>query len=337
MKKKEKPSYDRNRQTLGEIYPLSAPFTIILDSSEACNFRCSYCFRASDDRNAWGTYTIKKNIMSWEIFQCAVGQIKEFQEDVKHISLSHHGEPLCNRHLPEMVRYIKSQSFSGRLSIHTNGSLLDEAYAIELAESGIDKIVISLQGLDEQSYRDVCGAKIDYEEFYRNLQRLYEYKRSSTTINIKIVDLAVGGRQEEFYDRFSPIADAVFIEKAVPIWKNVGSDVTPKTMQNKYGMEFPVQSCCPLIFNTLVVSPDGDVYPCTQILSKERLGNIAEHSLCELWNGAQRRELLRRQLLLCPPESCDGCYIKQNSIFAEEDMIDGYREEILERLMANGS
>ena len=81
-----------------------------------------------------------------------------------------------------------------------------------------------------------------------------------------------------------------------------------------------------------MVTPDGDVYPCTQILSKEKLGNIAEHSLVELWNGEERKSLLRRQLLLQAPESCNGCYIKQNSIFSKEDLIDEYRMDILSRL-----
>lgn len=329
---KRKPSYDGDRQELGKIYPLSTPFTVILDASEACNFRCSYCFRATERTEAWGDYAIKRNHMGWDIFRLAVEQIKEFPEEIKRISLSNHGEPLCNRNLPRMARYIKEQGIAGKTSIHTNASLLDEEYAFELAQCGLDKIVVSLQGLDAENYRRVCGVGIDYDRFYQNLKHLYDNKAPNTVINVKIIDVAAEGREEEFYQRFSPVADTVFVEKMVPIWKNTGTDTHPAKTINKFGEEFAYQQCCPRIFNTIVVTPEGDVYPCTQILSKEKLGNIREQTLKALWNCEKRRDLLRRQLLLCPPESCDGCYIRQNSIFSPKDCIDGYRQEILGRL-----
>lgn len=329
---KIKPSFDKNRQKLGTVLPLSTPFTIFLDTSEACNFRCNYCFRATESRDAWGDYAIKKNLMKWDIFERAVTQIKEFPETVKQISLSVHGEPLCNRRLPEMIRYIKEQGITARTSIHTNGSLLDKEYALELAASGIDKIVISLQGLSGATYKEVCATELDFDVFYQNLKHLYDNKMENMVINIKIMDVAVGNQEKEFYEMFSKIADHVFVEQMVPIWKNTGNDDKPEKVFNKYGESFPYQECCPLLFNTLVVTPDGDVYPCTQVLSKECLGNISEHSLVELWNCTERTELLRRQLLLQAPESCNGCYIRQNSIFTKEDMIDEYRLEILERL-----
>ena len=329
---KNKPSYSEDRRKLGEIFPLSTPFTVILDASEACNFKCNYCFRSGNEEEAWGEYAIKKNLMQWDTFCKAVEQIKEFPEPVKAISLSCHGEPLCNRRLPEMVRYIKEQGLTCRVSIHTNASLLDETYAKELAASGIDKIVVSLQGLEAATYHEVCGVSVDFEAFCKHLQCLYDNKQETTKLHVKIMDVAVGDREAEFYERFSPMADYVFVEKMVPIWKNIGTEEAPETMRNKYGTEFAYQECCPLLFHTIVVTPDGDVYPCTQVLSKEKLGNIFEQSLADCWNGAQRRELLRRQLELRAPESCNGCYIRQNSIFTEDDMIDAYRYDILERL-----
>lgn len=332
-KNKIQTSYDKNRQCLGKIYPLSTPFTVILDTSEVCNFRCNYCFRATDSQDAWGDYAIKKNLMEWTVFEQTVEQIKEFPETVKQISLSNHGEPLCNRKLPDMVRYIKGQGITSKVSIHTNGSLLDNEFALDLATCGIDKIVISLQGLSGDKYEKICGKKLDFELFYENLKILYQNKKENTIINIKIMDVAVEDQADAFYDRFSKIADYVFVERMVPIWKNTGNgDNKPEKVMNKYGDAFPYQECCPLLFNTLVVTPDGDVYPCTQVTSKECLGNIKERTLVDFWKGEERKALLRRQLLLRAPDSCNGCYIRQNSIFTEEDMIDSYRMDILNRL-----
>lgn len=325
------PSYDTNRQVLGEIYPLDTPFTAIIDASEVCQFRCNYCFRSDADRSQWG-YAARNNLMDWETFRLAAEQLKEFPHDLKQISVSNHGEPLCNRRLPLMVKYIKEQGIKGRVSIHTNAALLDEQYAVELAQSGIDRIVVSLQGMTAEKYRQVCGVGIDYDKFYRNLQILYEAK-TNTQICIKVADTALDeGEEDLFYEKFSPIADRVYVEKIIPIWLNVKVNDPSHKIINKYGDAFPIQECCPLIFNTIVVTPDGDVYPCTQIQAPYRLGNIREHSLKELWDSPQRRQLLINQCKGTNHPVCGRCYISQNSVYAKEDMIDGYRDEILARL-----
>ena len=42
--------------------------------------------------------------------------------------------------------------------------------------------------------------------------------------------------------------------------------------------------------------------------------------------------MLLRQLQEEDMDICHGCYIKENSIFTEKDLIDPYREEIIGRL-----
>lgn len=331
--RKVKPSYDENRQQLGKILPLSTPFNVLIDSSEACNFQCQYCFRANDNKALWG-YAAPQNNMPWDIFTKIVDQILEFSEPVKQISLSGHGEPLCNRKVPDMVRYMKKRGISSRISLHTNASLFNEEYVMDLADSKIDKVVVSLQGMSAEKYGQVCGVSIDYDRFLYMLE-LFSKAKTNTQLHIKIADVALEeGEEEIFYKKFSSIADRVFIEKIVPIWKGIEvSNAMQKVMcKNKYGAEFPYQNCCPVLFHTLFVTPSGDVYPCTQLLFPEPLGNVSETTLKELWNGNRRRQLLKEQLELQKWEICDGCYIRQNSIFSKEDMIDEYRLEILERL-----
>lgn len=332
-----KPSFDTNRQVLGEILPLDTPFTVIVDSSELCNFRCQYCFRADDDKSKWG-YAKDNRMMEWDTFVRIIDQIQEFPQTVRQISLSNHGEPLTNRKLPEMVKYIKKQGINSRVSIHTNAALLNEEYAKDLADSNIDRIIVSLQGLSSQKYEEVCKAKINFDTFYHNLSVLYRHKKN-TQIYYKIMDVALNdGEEDKFYEMFSPISDRVYVEKMVPIWKDVdlefaGKKSSKDVIYNKYGDGFIKQGCCPLIFHTIVVDTLGDVYPCTQLLTPYVLGNIKNHTLLELWNSKERKELLIRQCENNNPEICKDCYILQNSIFAKEDMIDEYREEILKRLV----
>lgn len=336
MKKYENimPSFDTNRRQLAEILPLATPFTVILDASERCNFKCNYCFRSESDKRAWG-YAVENNMMNDQIFKMAVSQIECFPETVKQISLSHQGEPLMNRKIPWMVRYIKDRGIKSRVSIHTNGSLLTPQYVRELVDSEIDRVIISLQGMSSEKYKAVCGCGIDFEQFYSNLRYFYETKKN-TQICIKIMDIALEeGEEENFYDMFAPIADRVFVEKVIHIWKEkeyLDSDKNNDLAFNKYGMGFPPQKVCPLIFHTIVVLPNGDVYPCTQLLQEEKLGNIQDKPLVELWNCEKRKEMLRNQCRLAVPEICVDCGIRQNTIYSEKDMLDGFEEQILSRI-----
>lgn len=326
-----KPSFDSDRSILGEILPLSTPFTVILDVSEVCNFRCGYCFRGQNDKTNWG-YAKHTSFMDWELFQKSVCQIQDFPDKVRKISLSNHGEPLCNRSVPDMVRYIKSQGIQSRISIHTNAAMLDEKYAKDLADSDIDQIIVSLQGLSSEKYREVCKTKVDFDYFYHNLTVLYA-NRKHTKIYYKIIDTVLDdGEENKFYELFSLIGDRLSIEKEVPIWKGVNPLGKPQIIYNKYGEIFSKQECCPLIFHTLLVNPVGNVYPCTQLLTPYVLGNIKNQTLLELWNSEQRYKLLIRQCEGTNPEICKDCYILQNSIYAKEDMIDDYKDEILQRL-----
>lgn len=330
-----KPSFDTNRQVLGKIYPLAVPFTVILDASEMCNFRCSYCFRGSDDMSKWG-YAANQRLMDEDVFKMAVDQILEFPENPKVISLSNHGEPLCNKKIPEMVRYIKEKGIKSRISIHTNASLLKGEYAKELAESGIDRVVVSLQGMTTKKYHDICATGTTYDVILENIKDFSKYKKN-TLLCVKVVDCALDeGEEKKFYDTFLPIADRVFIEKVVPIWKGISvtEENSKHEFENKCGFIFTEQSICPLCFNTIVVGIDGDVYPCTQLLSDVVLGNVKEQSLLNMWNGEVRTEFLKKQLIMQQPDMCKGCYIKDNSIQTKEDLVDDFREEILMRLEA---
>lgn len=333
MKSRKKPSYSENRQSLGKILPIDTPLSLVIDISEVCNFKCNYCFRANDDREYWG-YAKKNNLMSWDVFIKIIEQIKSFPNEIKSISLSNHGEPLCNNLIVKMIRYIKENNINSNLSIHTNASLLTFDLALELAQSKIDKIVISIQGVNKEKYERVCDYKIDFEQFVSNIKILYENKSKDIKLNIKTVDDALDSKEEEleFYNIFGPICDNIYIEKVVPIWKSSDFKIENNAV-NKYGQIYELQDCCGLTFYTLVVSPDGTIYPCTQLLIPYNLGNIKEITLKDAWEGSVRKEWLIKQLSDVRPEICVNCYIKQNAIFSKLDMIDNYRLEIQKRLI----
>lgn len=335
MREKIHPSYDTQRSVLGKVLPLDTPFRVTIDSSEVCNFKCNYCFRYGQPSGNWG-YAQKNQIMSWDIFERAVQQLKKFPSEPRVIALSGSGEPLCNKNIPKMAKYIKDVGFQCKTEIHTNAALLNETNVKAIAECGLNKIVISLQGLSSLSYEKVANAKINFEYFYQQLSNLYKYKSSETVINIKIVEDAFeDNEKEEFYELFAPIADNVFVEKVIALWQQQRTyDGDANTQSNKFGIDLGEISRCPITFTNLTISPDGNIWPCCVIDPPFCLGNVNETKLLDAWNSEQRRKFLKRNLIEghnCH-EKCQNCYFPKGYVKTEEDIIDPYCTEILQRI-----
>lgn len=332
----KKASYNRDRLRLGEKLPLDTPLSVIVDISERCNFKCNYCFRSGKKDESWG-YAAKNNLMPMKAFRQTVEQLLAFPRKIKTISLSGHGEPLCNPEIVAMVRYLGKCSITERIEMHTNASLLTEKTAREIAQAGFGRIIISLQGLNAENYKRVCGAELDWDSFYRCLQILYENKTDELKIHIKISEAALStenraAEEERFYDLFGPIADTVSMEKVTPLWKNLALESSETV--NKYGQDIGMVECCPILFYKMWVAPDGEIYPCTGLPAPMSLGNIRDTTLSEAWNGQKRREFLAAHLLQARGgcAACADCFVPVNTVTTDKDRIDPFRKEILARL-----
>lgn len=44
-----KPNYDTKRKKLAEIIPLAHPFTVYIEQTKYCNFKCFYCIHSTRD------------------------------------------------------------------------------------------------------------------------------------------------------------------------------------------------------------------------------------------------------------------------------------------------
>ena len=93
------------------------------------------------------------------------------------------------------------------------------------------------------------------------------------------------------------------------------------------------QRCCPLIFYTINVLPDGTIYPCSHIRPPFKLGNVKNSTLLEAWRSMKKKTFLKDMLEngRFNVEACKNCYIPQNTVMTPEDSIDAYAVEILER------
>lgn len=299
-----KPNYDTKRKKLAEVIPLAAPFTVYIEQTKYCNFKCFYCIHSTRDE-ADGEFRAlghRMQHMDEVFFEKIIRELKEFPQDgIKRIVFSGLGEPLMNPHLPDYVRMVVEAGIAGRVEIITNGLLLTPEKSRALVAAGITNINISVQGLDAAGYEKTCGIRIDFERYLENLKYLYEHK-GNVQIYIKAIDATLGTKEneEKFFEIFSPFADRIYIEHLVVMQQQMDGlrEIVDGT-KNFYGEELDVnRKVCAQSFYFMQIGCEGDIFPCpVPGLGKNlSMGNAKEHTLTEIWNGSRRRGFLRKML-----------------------------------------
>lgn len=313
------PNYDTDRQRLADIIPLTHPFTIYIEQTKYCNFKCYYCMHSTHDQ-ADGVFANKGHRMQhmdFEHYEMLIGQLKEL--GIKRIVFSGLGEPLMNPRFPEFVRYAVDAGIAERVEVLTNGALITPEYADALLDAGITNINISIQGIDAATYAQVCGARLDFVKFQENLTYLYEH-RGKTKIYIKCLDAILDDerKKKKFYELFGGIADRIYVEHLVVMQQSMDNlhEIVDDT-RNLYGEIFSKQrDICAQCFYFLQAGVDGEVYPCSipGLTHDFSIGNFTRNTLREIWNGELRKAHLRKMLSFqrneieqCRNCSCFNC------------------------------
>ena len=115
--------------------------------TDRCDFRCTYCM--SEDMK----FLPKKNVLSLEELDRLCNTFIDL--GVKKLRITG-GEPLVRKNIMQLFNSLGSKLGKGldELTLTTNGSQLDR-YANNLFKSGIRRINISLDSLDENKFRKI--------------------------------------------------------------------------------------------------------------------------------------------------------------------------------------
>lgn len=134
----ERPLLDRLARPLSDLR---------LSVTDRCNFRCSYCM----PRTKIGPVVFpshSKNLLSFEELERIAATFVDLGVSKLRIT---GGEPLVRRDLATLVKRLARLSIRD-LCLTTNGSLLG-AQAQVLADAGLGRVTVSLDALDEPTFR----------------------------------------------------------------------------------------------------------------------------------------------------------------------------------------
>jgi radical SAM protein with 4Fe4S-binding SPASM domain len=312
-----------------DAMPLPAPWTMFIEPTNVCNFRCVYC--PTGDTALLKQIGRKNRLMTWELFTKIVDDLKQLPNKLKMLNMYKDGESLLHPRFTDMVRLLKDADVSEKIWVKTNGSMLSPEYNERLVRCGLDMIGISVQHVHAQGFFDVAGVRIDYEKYRANILDLYN-RRGSMGVSVKIADVGLSeSDRQKFISDFADRCDYIAIEglhgwstSEVKDWKlgtDNSFDGTPRT----------VKVACPLVMYMLTVSSNGDVSICNDDFAHiHQIGDANKESIIDIWQGAKLREFRMMHLTGNKSQNaaCNNCDYMQ----ALPDNIDNDLMEMIQKL-----
>jgi len=120
--------------------------------TDRCNFRCAYCMPAEIFGPGYAFLEKEKLLAFEEIVRLTAIFTKLGAEKIRLTG----GEPLLRRGLPSLVRMLGEVECVRDIALTTNGSRLAR-FASELKESGLRRVTVSLDSLDEARFALMNG------------------------------------------------------------------------------------------------------------------------------------------------------------------------------------
>ena len=183
--------------------------------TDKCNLRCVYC--KEEDDNIEEEYI--NNILSFDDYKFIIKSFKELGVNkIKFVG----GEPLLYPYLNDLIYFAKQECNIEEISITTNGQHFSER-ALELKNSGLDRVNISIDSLKEYKYNAVTRGgsltevintlntcirlklpvKINctlIDEF--NTDEVYDFIRLTkyNNVDVRFVELTPYGNSERLYN-----------------------------------------------------------------------------------------------------------------------------------------
>jgi radical SAM protein with 4Fe4S-binding SPASM domain len=237
--------------------------------------------------------------MDFELYKKIVDDIGEFEDKIKVIRLYKDGEPLLNPRFPDMVKYAKDSGCCDRIDTTTNASLLTPELSLKIIDAGLNRINISVEGINAAQYADFSQYKIDFDKFVDNIRFFYEHRKQCEMI-VKINgDILMDEQKQQFYTVFGDITDGIFIESIMDCWPCFDqTKVEINHGRGLYGQEIKEVLVCPYVFYSLCINSDGTYSICFLDWSRKMLiGNIDENSPKEVWKGEKIKEYQKMFLI----------------------------------------
>jgi SAM-dependent methyltransferase len=295
----------------------AAPSCVALDLSPFCNKACDKC-QFHSPRSPFAAAIGRGEMMDPALAESVLEEAARW-EPKPVFAPTYSGEPLLYPHLERVLR--RARDLGLRVSLTTNGLLLDREAARLLVGLGVENVTVSLDAHREETYR-LLQAPGSLERVRENVLGLLAARggRRTPTVGIHFV------MEERNREEFAPL---------LAFWGPRVDSVSRAILQDQFRSNQLVlppwlplgpRQACWAPFTTLYVRHHGGISFCGYDLEGNRSGlSVRGMSLREIWTAEPlerwRRAQLEndRTLLYC--RACPDWAV-QNTVTGDRD---GYR------------
>ena len=282
------------------------PYTMTIEPTNRCNLSCPECPSGN------GEMVRPLGNMTFEDYKRIVDEIAP---RTFYLQLFFQGEPFINNKLMDMIRYARGKRMY--VAISTNAHFIREEIAQKLVDAGLDKLIVSLDGVTDESYVEyrVGGSLTKVTDALEYLRTA----RSSTSSSMEtVLQFLVMKQNEHEIPKLYELAeeyDASVALKTIQVYSIESAEhflpeneeyrryeFSNGTLQTKSKMK----NQCVRLWERSVITWDGVVVPCCfDKNANHPLGNLEDRSFTAIWqNGsysAFRQRILddRKSVPMC--------------------------------------
>jgi len=309
---------------------LAQPFSASVEPVSCCNLSCPQC-------------PVGLNNVHREEKSIDLGFYKEIINEISrktwYLMLYFQGEPLLHKDFIAMVSHAVKRKMYTVTS--TNAQLLSRDMADALVTSGLNRIIISIDGTDQETYAKYRKGG-ELEKVTDGVRYLVELKRMNRTrqplIILQFLVFRHNQHQVEEIQRLGHDLGADRVEcKSVQIYKGAegaestggtesaggtdvsdGADLLPDsrkyrrydvTAEGDLLLNRKMMNRCRRLWDTVVITSDARIVPCCY--DKEGvhdLGSLKENGFLDIWKGkefmAYRKRVLKDRKSI---DICNNC------------------------------
>lgn len=296
---------------LGLVRSQHMPLFVSVEPASVCQLRCPECpvgQRADTrlSRNAFMPREVWTRVLREAADTAAVFQFY-FQ-----------GEPLLNPALPQMIADARRAGVYTILS--TNAQALTPEMADSLLAAGLNRIIVSMDGLSQSSYGAyrIGGDIARCKDALRFLHEAKKRTGARTIVELQCLRLKTNEHEWTALRRSYKAlgADRLTFKSAQLYSYASGHPLMPSSPRysryrrgadGRYSRK-PLRKGCFRVWSGVVVTTDGELLPCCYDKSHEfSYGNIMSAPLASLFSG-EKAVAFRRAAMREQPQICKECW-----------------------------
>lgn len=288
------------------------PLSISLEPTTSCNLRCPEC------PSGLRSFTRPTGMLEDDLFKQTIDQL---HHRLLYLIFYFQGEPYLHKSLLALVKYASDRGIYTATS--TNAHFLDDETARQTVASGLDRLIVSIDGTTQETYAAYrVGGKL--EKVLEGTRNVVKWKKAlkSKTPHIMFQFLVVRPNEHQL-EEVKELADELGVDEVVFKTAQIydyqqGSPLIPtldyysrysNNGDGSYSIKNKLLNHCWKMWHSCVITWDGLTVPCC--FDKDatyRMGDLKENDFKAVWRGTRynqfRQTLLRSRAGI---EMCRNC------------------------------